>query len=176
MNQTIQMNQMTQMNQIQDDYLEHYGRLGQKWGQHIFGKDKEPSSKRKKRSNIEKAKAKLEKKKAQAERKAALKKAAEEKRRRDILNDPSKLYKHRREFSVEEINMALKQFEWEKKLNDMSVAKLETGKKKTDAILGQLNNALTGYNQLARVVNTFSNGIELPYLDNVKSNKKKDKK
>lgn len=39
------------------EYLEHYGRLGMKWGQHIFGKDPDKTAKRdktKKRKKVDK--------------------------------------------------------------------------------------------------------------------------
>lgn len=157
-----------------DEYFEHHGVKDQTWGvkrgpPYPLDSNKSAQAKKKKQAAARKA----AKKKARKEKVEALKKAAKEKRRRDILNDPAKLYKHRREFSQEEINNALKQFEWEKKLNDLSVSKLEAGRKKADAVLGYLNDAMTGYNQLARVFNTFVEGVELPYLANVEPKKKK---
>lgn len=160
--------------------LQHYGVLGMKWGvrrtPEELGHPK--ASSKKKTSNIEKAKQKTAKQKATLEKKAARKKAAEERRRRDILNDPSKLYKHRREFSQDEINAALKQFEWERKLQDFSTTRLEAGKRKTQAALGMLTAGLASYDQVARVVNTFSKDVKLPYLEKAvkkEDDKKKDK-
>lgn len=168
------------------DELEHYGRLGMKWGQHIFGRD-EAKSKKQKRTRIERVKARLArkkakmeaaeaKKKAKAEAALAKKKAADEKRRKEILSDPTKLYKYRKNFSQEEINQAIKQFEWEQKLNDLSVKKIEAGKKRVQAIAGTLSSVVGGYNTVASVVNAFADDINLPKVNMGAENKKKDKK
>lgn len=162
--------------------LEHYGILGMKWGvrrtPEELGHRTSSSSKKKSTSNVEKEKKDTAKKKAQLAKKAAKQKEAADKRRQAILNDPTKLYKHRREFSQEEINNALKQFEWEKRLQDFSTAKLETGRRKTQAALGILTSTLASYDQVARVVNTFGKDIKLPYLEKIDKkddDKKKDK-
>lgn len=166
------------MNPTMDDYLEHYGVLGMKWGvrrsPEELGHPK--ASSKKKTSNAEKAKKKAAKKKARKEKIEQLKKTVQEKRRRDILNDPSKLYKHRREFSQDEIDKALKQFEWERKLQDLSTARIETGRKKTQAALGILTSTLATYDQVARVVNTFNKDFRLPYLEKIETKKDDDKK
>lgn len=45
------------MEHVYNDELYHYGRKGMKWGQHIYGKVKQASTKRKRKKNLEKARA-----------------------------------------------------------------------------------------------------------------------
>ena len=60
---------------LSEDELMHYGRVGMKWGQHIFGKVKAANTKHKRKKNLEKARqAKVEKAKAAAERQEAIRK------------------------------------------------------------------------------------------------------
>lgn len=60
---------------LSEDELMHYGRLGMKWGQHIYGKAKAAKTNRKRKKNLEKARqAKVDKAKAAAERQEAIRK------------------------------------------------------------------------------------------------------
>lgn len=162
--------------------LEHHGVKGMKWYQHIFGKeqshakypkgssvgDSKKQSKAKEKEAVKRArakakaaaerakqKAKEEKQKAKEEKqkaKADLEAAKKEKERQKILSDPTKLYKHRKEFTYEEIQGALKTFEWEKKLNGYSTDDLKRGATFINTILTYANNAINLWNTMARVV------------------------
>lgn len=169
--------------------IEHYGRKGMKWYQSIYGsKDKKssgslrgkkltPSSKAKARmAELSKKQKEKETKKQETEKRSAERKAqAAAKRREEILRNPSKLYKHRREFTQDEINAAIRTFEWEKKLSDLSAARRKAGEEQIKSMVNYSINAINLYNQAARVANSF-NLTEKPwtYIETPRS-KKDDK-
>lgn len=92
-----------------------------------------------------------------------------------MLRSPTKLYKNRYKFTQDEINSALRQFEWENKLRDYSQKELSAGKKYIDTAFQYTVSTINLYNQAARVVNSF-NLSEKPwkYIENPEK-KKKDK-
>lgn len=177
------------------DSLEHHGVKGQKWGVH---KKRETSgSRRKKRTFSEKvkalrkkraanrvarAKARSEKQQQEAQKKAAKQQAAKEKKRQSILNNPTSLYKHRREFTADEIQAAMKQFEWEKKLSEYSKNDLKNGAEFINTIFTYANNTINLYNTAARIANSANEDSKLPIIKttsevlNAKKDKDKDKK
>lgn len=195
------------------DYLEHYGRKGMKWYQHLFGDyqsgakyAKQGTEKRKKRTFSEGVKAKraararkkIARAKARAEKKAANeakkiekkeiaaakkaeKKAAQEKERKDkILSNPKTLYKHRKEFTYEEINAAIRTFDWERKLKSYSDQDLKNGAEYIGTLYKGADNAVKLYNVAARVVNSLSEfngqGAPLPFIKEQKEKKDEKKK
>lgn len=167
--------------------LEHYGRKGMRWGQNIFGKERKSSShgvlsKRQKERAKKRQKALAERKKKKAaqrsEREAQnieRKKKREIKRKENILRNPTKLYKHRYEFTQDEINDAIKRFEWEAKLNELSVKQLQRGKNYLDTAFNTVNSGINLYNAAARIANTF-NKTNLPYVSNVKTDNNQQQK
>lgn len=148
--------------------LEHYGIKGMKWGirrtpeqlGHVVNKVK------KKVASVQKKSAAKKKKAAQKKRKAE---------REAILRSPTKLYKHRFDFTAQEINDAMKRFEWEKKLKDYSKNNLDRGADYINSILKYANTGINLYNASARVYNTFGEG-RVPYIEGVDASKNKKKK
>lgn len=107
-----------------DDELYHYGVLGMRWG---IRKDRGSSS-----SSLRK---KYRQHKINKKRKKSLEKARKAKRRRqEYLKDPVKLYRHRDEFSTEEIRNALDRLNTEQKLHEASIAKLQRGAKYVETL------------------------------------------
>lgn len=169
------------MEPVSSNELYHYGVLGMKWG---VRKDRSSSSSSSKKKKSKKSL--LSKKVSQLKKKAALAAKEREKRKREaILNDPTKLYKNRKKFTKEEIDQAMKQFEWEGKLQQQSVDRIRRGKEVASSILDYMNKASGMYNRGAQWYNTYAkyqkgeDANTLPYLDTIdpKSNKsKKDKK
>lgn len=145
--------------------LYHYGVLGMKWG--VRKSRPTSSGKKRKTSSIKKKLAKL--KKEQAER-----------RRKAILDDPAKLYKNRKKFTKDEIDQAMKQFEWENRLKQQSVDRIKKGQEEAAKILGLMTTGLGMYDQVARVYNTFvakdNDSARIPYLEKADSSKNKKKK
>lgn len=145
--------------------LEHYGVPGMRWG---FRKDRDRGSGRrssgklvamaKKRAakrekkRLERARRRAEAMAKKAERSATKAKEAHERN----MQTASKLYKHRNEYTQDEINNALKKFEWEKKLREYSKSELDAGKKYLDAAFQYSTSAINIYNNAARVVNSFN--------------------
>lgn len=165
-------------------FLEHYGVPGMKWG---IRKERETTGRRTSAKRVSKVQNRLsllnqrKERKAQQqmekEKKAAEKQARREaQKRQDILNSPTRLYKHRRDYSQEEINNALRQFEWERKLKEYSKAEIKAGKEFIDNLFQYTNSAINLYNSSARIVNSFDLS-EKPwkYIETVKPDSQKKK-
>lgn len=157
-------------------FLEHYGREGMKWYQHIYGKrqshakyaDKSSSSSNKKTSQ----RTKEEKQKAKAEKKAADEAAKKEKQRKDNLTSPTKLYKHRKEYTYDEINNAIKRFDLEKRLADLSQSNLDRGARFIKSFVDYTENGVKLYNNAAKIINSLNGNDALKII---KDSDKKDK-
>lgn len=187
-----------------DDFLEHYG-IPRRSGRYPYGSGENPyqrtgrgkstssnrkdsklssskhTDKKKKRLEVKnkKLKEKLEKKRKEDE----AKKAAEEKnraaQREKILRNPKLLYKHRSQFTDQEIKDALKHFDVEKQLRNVSKNEMRRGKEIADIILDYADTSIRAYNTGARVLNSIfikDSDSKLPYIENVKGNKDKKKK
>lgn len=167
------------------DSLEHYGRKGMKWYEHIFGKEQSHakysksssgSSSNKKATKDakreEKRQAKAEKKEADAKKKAEIAAAKKEEERKKILSKPSKLYKHRNEFTYEEIQDALKKFKWEQELSTYAKNQtsdiqrfMDTGAKFVQSMFNITVNSINLYNQAARIMNTVEGPGTWKYVE-----------
>lgn len=178
--------------------LEHHGVKNMRWYHHIFGKEQKhakyyrgsSNSSDKKKAVDVKAKAKAEKKaadaKAKAEKKAAddkvkaEKKAAKaEEKRREILKSPTKLYKNRDQFTVDEIKAAIDRFKWESELQNYSKKTMENGANFIKAMNDTLSNGIDLYNSAARIVNTLTTDKKdkptMPFVMNMPNKDNKDK-
>lgn len=164
------------------DVLEHYGVKGMRWGIH---KERETTGRRpsqKQKTKIQNRMSFLERRKKQREqrtketekKKAETKAKREAAKRQNTLRSPTKLYKNRYNFTQDEINAALRQFEWESRLRDYSQKELSSGKKYIDTAFQYAESSIKLYNQAARVVNSF-NLSEKPWKY-IEDSKKKDKK
>lgn len=164
-----------------DEFLEHYGVKGMKWGV---------------RKSYEKAKtlwnsklSDIKKKKTQKKRTNSLKKARKKaaatrkknaqfkKNRSTILKSPTKLLKNKDRFTNDEIRDALNRFDLEKRLADASKNQMSIGKTYLDTIWQTMNSGAITYNQVARLYNTFiaDDDSRIPYIElpDSKKNKKK---
>lgn len=152
-----------------NDILEHYG-TPRHSGRYPYGSGDRPyqrleggSSKKAQRAynkqvkklNKQKAKEKEEaEKKAESERKE--KEAAEKARVRN-LRDPRKLREHQYEYSADEVNEALKRFEWDKKLYEFDTAKMQRGAEYMQTFLKYATSAVGIYNVGANIYNSIQN-------------------
>lgn len=144
------------------DELTHYGRLGMKWGQHIFGKDDSGSGNTKKKRKTLKERF-IEKRQKRRARKKAEQENLELERRKAILADPNLLTKHKSEFTTEEINQAIERFRAEKNLRAIAnethserIKELRKGYDYTKTVVDYTAASMNAYNNFAKIYNTFS--------------------
>lgn len=180
---TIQM-----MTEIDQDFLEHYGREGMKWYQHIYGKEQshakyatKKGSRKSSTSKAQKQKERQEKKAQKAEQEKVKAEAKAAARREKIKQSPTKLYKHRREFTKAEIDEALKTFEWEKRLNDYSKEELNRGANYIDTMTKYAKSIGNLYNVGANVYNAYNSYVKgdkekLPIVEGLGGGDSKKKK
>lgn len=171
-------------------YLEHHGVDGQKWGvkhgppyplenrseRRARRKAERAAKKKQKQRAAQLAKARKTKKKNQIlKKKQAEKEEKEKKEREKILRDPKKLYRNRHKFQKDEIENALKRFEWEEKIHNYSTNRLANTAKNADNIIKTLDAGLRGYNKVASAYNAFvSENSQLPIIEIGKKRRRDD--
>lgn len=165
------------------DFLEHYGVKGMKWG---VRKERQTSDRRRRSSSSaasktdSRASRSAQKKKTRAAKRAekmARKAEAEAAKAKEMheknLKTARTLYKHRFEYTQDEIDSALKRFDWEQKLRNYSKSELDAGKKYLDAAFQYANASINIYNTAARVVNTFDLSTKpWRYIESIKKDNK----
>lgn len=192
-------------------FIEHHGVKGMKWYQHLFGRyqkgakygegsgEDKPSTKKskselKKERRIQKkqerakkkiaaAKAREKKEKGKKEAKEQKETAKKEAKRKEILSSPSSLYKHRNEFTYDEIKEAMKKFDWEKQLRQHAVDRDRQLKDRIDNGVEYINilrkgteNAIKVYNNAARIANTMYGDDTWKVIKDLPKEDKKDDK
>lgn len=184
--------------------LEHYGVKGMKWYQHLFGKNqshakyaKDTSGSKKVNSNskedgkvskketraqkkIDAARIRSEKEAAQAKSKEEKVAAKKEANRKKIMNNPRELYKHRDEFTYEEIQKAMNKFNWEQQLNRYALERdnqfkqrLNNGAEYINIMFRYANNGINLYNASARIINTMQGDDTLPFVKQMSKDEQK---
>ena len=174
---------------INNEILEHHGVKGMKWYQHLFGKEQshakyaegQPSSSKKKKTFRERMAESAEKRKSEKEAKDKIKAekqaAKKEADRQKILKNPTQLYKHRDEFTYDEIKKAMDRFEWEKKLNTYSQENLKRGAEFIQTMNTRVSNGINLYNSAARIVNSLTgDGTKntIPFIGGINADKNKN--
>lgn len=164
--------------------IEHHGIKNQRWGvthgpPYPLDRGVSAAIKRKFRKKTPEERAEVrEVKKAKREEK---KQERKKKERQKILEDPSKLYKNRKKFTKQEIDDAMKTFEWEKKLKNYSNDKLEAGNKMFSSYVNKVQHGISAWNNIARIFNSFADRNEngdfrMPFIMNLPSNKELEEK
>lgn len=177
--------------------LEHSGRKGMKWYQHIFGdyqdharyavkgtttnkKLKQAQREQRKRDKAAKKEANRVKKAEEKQAKTEQKNQNDQTKRRELAKKDLKvLAKMRDSFSDEELNEIYRGFEWDRKIADLRSANYERAKKNVANTLGLLTSGIGIYNNVALIYNNLNpNEGQLPYLskDKKKPEKKDEKK
>lgn len=160
--------------QRHDDFLEHYGIKGMKWG---VRKTYEKATKVFQSKLSDYKQKKLQKKrvkslvKARKVRMANMKKAKKAAERRvAALKNPTKLLKNRDQYTRAEIEDAIKGFNLEKQLRELSMSQLSAPQHYLDTIFKTINSGSNAYNQVARVYNSFlaEDDKKLPYIETIK--------
>lgn len=168
--------------------LYHHGVDGQKWGvkhgppyplednPRDQAQKKKEAAAAKARKRIERKKKRIKKAKARIEKKEAKRKAKTEKREREekerfekekqkILKSPKETYKYRNQFTNEELQAAIKRFEFEQKINSLSESQMKSGLNYVNTALNYAEAGIRGWNMVARVANGLSSSqLDLPYI------------
>ena len=178
-----------------DDYLAHHGIKGQSWGvQHgppypvvrgAGGAPKKTSIVKSKLAAAMKNRADAQAKKKQAkaealerakqrklDKDADKKVEAQDRLRRQVVKHPKDLYKHKNDFSRQEIEEIIKEIEFDRKIQDVKIAEIQRGMasykrvQETALTTYQFANSLKGiYNIMADVHNAMDDsGKKWPKL------------
>lgn len=141
----------------------------------IVQKRKEELAKRRRKSEKE------EKKEARKEARDAAKQRKEdmkrEKEKQEIIRNPEKLRAHQYEFSRDEVEEALKRFDQDRRLADLSSGRVKRGSDYVNNLASTAGGLIKIYNSTALAYNSLAGG-HLPLIkgEEKKKDNKKDKK
>ena len=117
---------------MDNEYLSHHGIKGQKWGvEHgppypvRRGAGGAPKKTSIVKSRLSEALAKRKEAKAVKREETAAEK--HEKLRKEVINNPKKIYKNRDQFSREEIEEMIKRIEFDRKIKDVKIEEVRRG-------------------------------------------------
>ena len=181
---------------VPEDYLEHHGIKGQKWGVRRFqnsdgsltaeGRKRRGLSDGGRESRIQKMIGKSREKRAAKDSSSAEDKKA--KIREAVIKNPKKLPKYGKLFTKEETNKIISEIEWNRKLADVRREEIRRGMKRVESLANNLNtfanltnSAINTWNNAVAINNTlvdtgvFKNGKEMPYVNRNQQKKDKDK-
>lgn len=145
------------------------------------GKSREEIRAAKKRAkNLKKARAARAKKReeaAKAKKKAEKQEKAQDQRKNKSGKSPTLMYKNRDLFTTQELKDLADRFAAENRVQELSSKRIQTGKDVVNNLLNVAEGGIRGYNMVARLYNTFSNGnTELPYVSGASTGESKNKK
>lgn len=145
------------------DELYHYGVKGQRWGvrrtPEQLGHPKPTRAEKKAaklRDKNSKKREKARKKALKAAKVAKKKQAKFDKEKAELMQSPLSMVKYKEKFTDEEIDKAIKRFEMEKKLTDLSVKERNRGREFVNDLIGYGETAVKGYNLYTDIYNTFN--------------------
>lgn len=114
-----------------NNYIAHHGIKGQKWGVRRFQNPdgtRTALGKSRGKSMKDRIKARSEQRsEARAEKKAVSAEERHEKLRQQVIRHPKDLYKHKAEFSKEEVEKIIKDIEFDRKIKDVKISEIKRG-------------------------------------------------
>lgn len=142
---------------MDNEYLAHHGIKGQKWGVRRFQNPdgtRTALGKSRSMSMRDRIKARSEQKsEARAVKKAASAEERHEELRQRVIRHPKDLYKHKNEFSKEEVEKIIKEIEFDRKIKDVKISEIKRGMES----YGRLKEALKTTSELMSSAKTIYN-------------------
>lgn len=172
------------------EYLEHYGVKGMRWGirrtleqlghrkpfrRKSYEGPEQSDSRPIRGAKIINKEQWLLKRRERVEKRAEKKAREDIARREKILQNPTLLYKHRKEFSSEEIRKAMSNIQMEQNLQQLSMNQLSAGATYINAALKYAEAGIKVYNNAAKMYNAFNKQNKKAPIIGQGKDKKKDK-
>lgn len=160
-----------------NEYLSHHGIKGQKWGvEHgppypvRRGAGGAPKKTSIVKSRLSEAMAKRKEAKAVKREETAAEK--HEKLRKEVINNPKKIYKNRDQFSQKELEEMIKRIEFDRKIKDVKIEEVKRGIDSYKRFQSVMNTTASLASNVQSIYN-FAANVNNAFIDSGKSTGKK---